>query len=130
MSPATRTALLAFTLALTLPTAQSAPAACPQAAEQLAESLAGARQRIGADGEVRVAFDVGATGRARLVTVQGTRRYLNPVRIAVDALECDAGTPQRYVLNIRFAEPGPRVMASAASATVAQVPRAGPTAPR
>jgi streptogramin lyase len=128
--PSLKTAALSLALALTLPAAQAAPAACPQVGEQLSESLASARQRIRADGEVRVAFDVSASGRAQLVAVQGTRAYRTPVRTAVDTLECQAGTPQRYVLDIRFAEPRPRVMASAASATLAQVQQAQPPAPR
>lgn len=121
---------LSLALALTLPTAQADPAACPQATEQLAEYLASAKQRIRTDGEVRVEFEVGADGRAQAVAVQGSRAYLNPVRIAMDSLECQRGTPQRYVLDIRFAEPAPRVMASAASATLAQVQAPNKAAPR
>ncbi|MDR7330999.1 hypothetical protein [Roseateles asaccharophilus] len=115
------TAALAFCLALALPAAHAQHAACPQAGEQLSEYLASAKQRIRTDGEVRVEFEVGADGRAQAVAVQGSRAYLNPVRIAMDTLECQRGTPQRYVLNIRFADPVPRAMASAASATLAQV---------
>ncbi len=129
MSPL-KPAAIALGLALTLPAALAKPAACPQVAEQLSESLASARQRIRADGDVRVEFDVSAAGRAQLVTVQGTRLYRTPVRTAVDTLECRAGVPQRYVLNIRFADPAPQVMASAASATLAQVRRPDTAAPR
>ncbi|MBL8279848.1 MAG: hypothetical protein JNL93_24495 [Pelomonas sp.] len=104
--------------------AQTADAArCPQAGEQLSEYLASARQRIGDDGEVRVEFDVDARGRAQLRSVDGTRRYLTPVRIAVDSLDCQAGAPQRYVLHVRFADRSPTLAsqpASAASATVAR----------
>lgn len=119
-------ALLPLLLLTTLPPAlaQAAPPArCPQAAEQLVEYLAAARQRMGHDGEVRVAFDVDAQGRAQLLSVDGTRRYLTPVRIAVDSLACQGGTPQRYVLHVRFADRAPTLAslpASAASATVAQ----------
>ncbi len=98
-------------------------ARCPQAGDQLAEYLASARQRVGQDGEVRVVYDVDARGRARLTEVEGTRRYLTPVRNAVDSLACQAGAPQRYVLHIRFADRSPTLAslpASAASATVAQ----------
>jgi hypothetical protein len=123
-------AAIALALALALPTAQAAPAACPQATEQLAEYLAGAKQRVRADGEVRVEFEVGADGRAQALAVQGSRAYLNPVRIAMDSLECQRGTPQRYVLNIRFAEPAPRAMASAASASLAEVSTTDKVAPR
>ena len=94
------------------------PARCPAAAEQLSDYLASARQRIGQEGEVRVEYEVDARGRAQLLSVDGTRRYRTPVRIAVDSLDCQRGTPQRYVLNIRFTEP-PRAGA-AASATFAQ----------
>lgn len=100
----------------------AAPAACPQVGEQLSEYLASAKQRINADGEVRVEFDVDAKGRARIVALNGTRSYRTPVRIAVDSLDCQRGTPQRYVLDIRFTDPM-TVMAAApaASATLAQV---------
>lgn len=99
------------------------PARCPQADEQLMESLASAKQRIAQDGDVRVEYEVDARGRAALRSVDGTRRYRTPVRIAVSSLECQAGAPQRYVLHIRFADRSPTLAslpASAASATVAQ----------
>lgn len=124
------TAALALSLALALQAAHAQQATCPQAAEQLTEYLASAKQRIRADGEVRVEFEVGADGRAQPLAVQGTRVYLQPVRIAMDTLECQRGTPQRYVLNIRFADPVPRAMASAASATLAQVRTADKVTPR
>lgn len=102
----------------------AAPAACPQVGEQLSEYLASAKQRVGSDGEVRVEFDVDAKGRARIVALDGTRRYRTPVRIAIDSLDCQPGTPQHYVLDIRFVDPM-TVMAAApvpaASATLAQV---------
>lgn len=99
------------------------PARCPQADEQLMESLASAKQRIAQDGDVRVEYEVDARGRAELRSVDGTRRYRTPVRIAISSLECQAGAPQRYVLHIRFADRSPTLAslpASAASATVAQ----------
>ena len=108
----------------------AAPAACPQVDEQLSEYLAGAKQRIGFDGEVRVEFDVNAAGRAQLVAVAGSRPYQAWVRNAVDSLECQAGAPQRYVLNIRFVDPAPRAVASAASATLAQAKPATTSTPR
>ena len=104
----------------------AAPAACPQVGEQLSEYLASAKQRVGFDGEVRVEFEVGADGRAQLVALDGSRIYRSPVRIALQALDCEGGTPQRYVLNIRFADPSPRTVAAAASATLAQAPQAKP----
>ncbi len=121
--------LLPLLLLAALPAfaADAAPANCPLITEQLAEDLASAKQRVGRDGEVSVEFDVDATGRARLVGMQGTRSYRVPVRLAMEGLECRAGTPQRYVLNIRFADPLPRAVAAAASATVAQ---ATPPEPR
>lgn len=101
-------ALAAFTSALAQGAPASAPAAsCPQVAEQLSELLASAKQRVGRDGEVRLAFEVDAQGRARPVAIQGERQYLTPVRIAVDGLECQAGEPRRYVLNIRFQDASP-----------------------
>lgn len=103
------------------------PAHCPEAAGQLSDYLASAKQRIGADGDVRVEFEVGADGRARLQRLQGSRPYLGPVRNAVDSLACERGAPQRYVLHIRFADPAPRNVAAAASATLA---RAEPAPPR
>jgi hypothetical protein len=113
-------AFLPLLLLAALPTAFAAPAACPDAGEQLSEYLASAKQRIGFDGEVRVEFEVGADGRPRVVELDGSRQYRSPLRIAVQTLDCQAGTPQRYVLNIRFAEPVPSSVAAAASATVAQ----------
>lgn len=103
--------------------APAGPATCPQVGEQLREYLASAKQRINVDGEVRVEFQVDARGRAQIVALDGSRPYRTPVRIAVDSLDCQRGTPQRYVLNIRFADPM-TVMAAApvpaASATLAQ----------
>jgi hypothetical protein len=122
--------LLLPLLLLAAAPAFAAPAACPQVDEQLAEYLAGAKQRIGFDGEARVEFDVDAAGRARLVAVQGARPYQAWVRNAVDSLECQAGAPQRYVLNIRFADPAPRAVAAAASATLAQARPAPSPTPR
>jgi len=98
----------------------AAPAACPDVNEQLSEYLASAKQRVGFDGEVRVEFEVDAEGRAQLLALDGSRLYRSPVRIAMSTLECQRGTPQRYVLNIRFADPAPRAVAAAASATLAQ----------
>lgn len=111
---------LALAAALAIPAVQAAPATCPQLRAQLSDALAGARQRLRADGEVRVAFDVGTDGKARLVELQGKRVYRTPVRTAVDMLDCRPGTPQRYSLDIRFAAAAPQVTASAASATLAQ----------
>lgn len=111
--------LLSAAAAFAAPTFAT-PAACPEAGEHLAEYLASARQRIGAEGEVRVEFEVGADGRTQLVGLQGSRAYLTPVRIAMDTMACRGGTPQRYVLNIRFVDPAPRAVAVAASATLAQ----------
>lgn len=115
--------LLPLLLLTAAPAAFAAPAACPDAGEQLTEYLAGARQRIRADGEVRVAFEVDAEGRARLLALEGSRAYRNPVRIAMQTLDCQRGEPQRYVLNIRFADSLPVTAAAAASATVAQAAR-------
>lgn len=96
------------------------PATCPDAGEQLSEYLASAKQRVGFDGAVRVEFEVDAQGRTQLISLEGSRQYRSPVRIAMGALECQRGTPQRYVVNIRFADPAPRAVAAAASATLAQ----------
>lgn len=112
-------ALLPLLLIAAAP-AFAAPAACLQVSEQLSEYLASAKQRIGFEGEVRVEFEVNAEGRAQLVALDGSRLYRSPVRIAMQTLECQRGTPQRYVLNIRFADPMPRAVAAAASATLAQ----------
>lgn len=103
--------------------APATAATCPDAGEQLTEYLASAKQRIGRDGEVRVEFEVGADGRAQLIALDGSRAYRSPVRIAMQALDCQRGTPQRYVLNIRFADPMPMTAAAAASATMAQAGR-------
>mgnify|MGYP006951336994 CR=1 FL=1 len=97
------------------------PATCPQAGEQLSDYLASAKRRINSDGEVRVEFDVDARGRAQVVSLDGSRPYRTPVRIAVSSLDCQRGVPQRYVVDIRFADRA-RVMAAApaASATLAE----------
>lgn len=115
--------MLAAAPAFAAPANPATPATCPQVGEQLSEYLASAKQRIGADGEVRVEFEVDARGRAQIVALDGTRHYRTPVRIAMDSLDCQRGTPQRYVLNIRFADPMAMMAAapaSAASSTVAQ----------
>ena len=121
-----RTALSLLLLAAAPTFAFAAPAACPQVGEQLTEYLASAKQRVGFDGEVRVEFEVDARGRAQLIALDGSRNYRSPVRIAMQSLDCEGGTPQRYVLNIRFADPAPRAVAAAASATLAQAREAQP----
>ena len=109
-----RLAVLA-TLALAAPAAFADTASCPQAAEQLPELLASSMQRIGRDGEVRAEFEVDAKGRVRPIAVDGHRRYSSSVRQALYSLDCHGGTPQRYVLNIRFAEPVPQAALAKAS---------------
>jgi hypothetical protein len=101
------------------PVAPAAPAACPQAAEQLPELLASSMQRIGSEGEVRAEFEVDAQGRVQPLWVEGHRRYRSPVRTALYSMECKGGTPQRYVLNIRFADPAPAGLAKTAAPVVA-----------
>jgi hypothetical protein len=80
------------------------PAVCPAALEQLAELLASSQQRIGREADLSAEFEVDAQGRARALSVQGPRRYHSPVRIAVSSLDCQGGRPQRYALNLRFAD--------------------------
>lgn len=121
--------LLAATPAFAGPAVPAVPAICPQAGEQLTEYLASARQRIGFDGEVRVEFNVDAAGRPQLVALSGSRVYQAPVRSAVQTLDCQRGTPQRYVLNIRFADRVPPAVAVAASAALAQSDLASSTLP-
>lgn len=106
----------------------AAPAVCRDAADQLSEYLASAKQRIDRDGEVRVDFEVDASGRARALSLDGSRPYRTPVRLAISSLDCERGTPQRYVATIRFADAAPRSMA-AASATLAEVRPAMPDTP-
>lgn len=118
--------MLAATPAFANPVAS---ASCAQTAEQLTDYLASAKRRVDRDGEVRAEFDVGADGRPRLVSVQGTRVYRTPVRTAIDSLDCRGGTPQRYVVHIRFADAVPQTMAVAASAALAQAKPAAPTTP-
>lgn len=97
----------------------AAPAACPQAAEQLPELLASSMQRIGSEGEVQAEFMVDAEGRVQPLWVEGHRRYRSPVRTALYSMDCKGGTPQRYVLNIRFADPAPASLAKTAAPVVA-----------
>lgn len=80
------------------------PSVCPAVQEQLAELLASSQQRIGREADLSAEFEVDAQGRARALTVQGPRRYHSPVRIAVSSLDCQGGRPQRYALNLRFAD--------------------------
>jgi hypothetical protein len=89
------------------PSAPFQSADCPQLDEQLPELLASAKQRVGRDGGVRVEFEVDAQGRARPIQIDGDRPYRSAVRLAMDAVECRPGRPQRYVLNIRFEDPPP-----------------------
>jgi hypothetical protein len=114
--------LAAFTAspAFAAPANPANAAICPEASEQLSEYLASAKQRVGFEGEVRVEFEVDADGHTRVLALDGSRMYRSPVRIAMQTLECQGGTPQRYVLNIRFDDPAPRAVAAAASATLAQ----------
>jgi hypothetical protein len=79
---------------------------------------------------VRLEFEVDADGRPRLLALDGSRVYRTPVRIAMQSLDCRPGTPQRYVLNIRFADPVPPSMATAASAALAQAGAAPSNPPR
>lgn len=97
----------------------AAPAACPQASEQLPELLASSMQRIGREGEVRAEFEVNAKGRVQPLWVDGHRLYRGQVRTALYSLDCKGGTPQRYVLNIRFADPAPTSLAKASAPVVA-----------
>lgn len=109
--------LLTLALAKAAAPAFATPANCPAAGDQLADALDAAKRRVGRDAEVRVLFEVGADGRARLVNLQGSRQYQTPVRLAVGDLQCQAGTPQQYALDIRFAEParGPSTRWASAS---------------
>lgn len=114
------TALTALALAAPAAfAAPTAPAACRQAGEQLPELLATTMQRVGSEGEVRAEFEVNAKGQVRPISVDGHRRYRSFVRSALYSLECSGGTPQRYVLNIRFAEPASPSMAKASAPVIA-----------
>lgn len=101
------------------PARSAEPAACHQAAEQLPELLATPMQRIGSEGEVRAEFEVNARGQVRPISVDGHRRYRSFVRSALYSLDCKGGTPQRYVLNIRFAETAPTSLAKASAPMIA-----------
>lgn len=112
-------ALLACGTSMAAPKTPSAPAACPQASEQLPELLASSMQRIGREGEVRAEFEVDAKGRVQPLWVDGHRLYRGQVRTALYSLDCKGGTPQRYVLNIRFSDPAPANLAKASAPVVA-----------
>jgi hypothetical protein len=71
------------------------PAICPEASEQLSEYLASAKQRVGFDGEVRVEFEVDANGRAKVLALDGSRRYRSPVRIASRCKRWNASAARR-----------------------------------
>ena len=81
------------------------PASCPTASEQLADLLDGTMKRVGREGELTAAFDVDAEGHVQAAAVEGPRSYRWPVRQAIGMLDCQAGTPQRYVVSIRFTDP-------------------------
>lgn len=112
----------AATLALFAGSCFAQTASCPQAAEQLPELLASAMQRVGHEGEVRAEFEVNARGRVQAISVDGYRRYRAPVRSALESLECQGGTPRRYVLNIRFADPSPPNLAAVKAPGVVALP--------
>jgi hypothetical protein len=107
--------------------AAPAPAACPLAAEQLPELLASAKQRVGHDGEVLAEFDVDGDGQVSRIRVDGDRIYRTPTRIALDSMECHGGTPQHYILRIRFADAGDAATAAVTTASASSI--APPTAP-
>ncbi len=96
---------LAVLAALGAATAHADPASCPNASEQLADSLDGVMRRVGQEAELTVQFDVDARGRVQRPAVEGLRSYRWPVRMAVEMLDCKAGTPQQYVVSIRFTDP-------------------------
>ena len=108
-------ATLAALALSTTPTFADA-AVCPQLAQELPELLASAMPGVGPDAEVQASFDVDEQGVVRSISLEGTRRYQSRVRTALESLECTGGTPQRYVLKIRFAAPTPS--ASRAEATI------------
>ncbi|MDM4766488.1 hypothetical protein [Pelomonas sp. SE-A7] len=113
-------ASLAFALFAPAALAQTVqPAHCPKATEELPELLASSMQRIGREAEVQAEFEVDAKGRVQPLTVDGNRRYRGAVRTALYSMNCHGGTPQRYVVSIRFAEP----TAASASALAAAAPR-------
>lgn len=91
--------------ALAAPAAHAAPASCPNASEQLADMLDGPMKRVGREGEIQAEFEVDAQGHVQQPTVQGLRSYRWPVRTSIEMLDCQAGTPQRYVVSIRFTDP-------------------------
>lgn len=95
-------ALCAPAMATPSPASMAPPAHCPQASEQLDELLASAMQRHAVEGDVRLEFLVDASGRAWLSALDGSRRYQGPVRRAVESLQCTAGEPRRYAVQIRF----------------------------
>ncbi len=98
-------ATLTLLAALGASPAHAEPASCSKASEQLADSLDGAMRRVGREAELTAEFEVDAQGRVQRPMVQGERGYRWPVRLAVEMLDCQAGTPQRYVVSIRFTDP-------------------------
>lgn len=108
------------------PAAAPAQAVCPQLADQLSELLASAKQRVDREAQLRVEFEVDAQGHARLRALDGYRNYRSAVRTAVNSLDCQAGQPQRYVLNIRFEDPSTALARSAAPAASQALARALP----
>jgi hypothetical protein len=93
---------------------------CPQIAAQLGDLLALPYKRIGVDGAVRLEFEVDASGRAQAAVIQGQREYRSAVRSALRRVSCNAGSPDRYVIDIHFNEQPTRTFASAARVVLAQ----------
>ncbi|HEY0955201.1 MAG TPA: hypothetical protein VGE36_10615 [Roseateles sp.] len=102
-------------------TASSEP--CPQLSAQLADLLALPYKRIGTDGAVRVEFEVDAQGRAQVQTLEGERQYRSAVRAAMRRVDCTAGTPHLYAVDIVFSEKPSRSFAGAPRIIVAQATR-------
>ncbi|HEY4079760.1 MAG TPA: hypothetical protein VGM81_03620 [Burkholderiaceae bacterium] len=115
--------LTALALALCATPTFADAAVCPQLAQDLPELLASAMPGVGPDGEVRASFDVDARGVVRSISLEGTRRYQSRVRTALESLECTGGTPQRYVLKIRFAAPTPSMTRASAATSTDSKPR-------
>lgn len=102
-------AFAAMAILATSSAAHAEPASCPNVSEQLADMLDGAMKRVGREGELTAEFEVDARGQVQQPTVEGPRGYRWPVRMAVEMLDCQAGTtPQRYVVSIRFTDPARR----------------------
>lgn len=78
--------------------------ACPGYQQSLQRSLAGAYERVGVAGSVKVQFTVSGTAVSDVAILSGPREYQRAVQAAVRRFECRSGgsEPTQVVMDISF----------------------------